>query len=169
MIGKYISRLKLLPIQLIVSRIIILWISIVLTSICSLLPYASEDQKSFYKFGPNDKLVILGLKINVYWKYSLVVLYCFVNSLIRTLYHSILQAWLINYIQDETKLKSGSIKNLAYEVTCMSTIYNWFDWFIYMNILLSQIDMVFVEISADLIMALITTNYYLNKAYQTLV
>ena len=50
----------------------------------------------------------------------------------------------------------------AYEVTYVSTIYNWVDWYIYMNLLLAQVDMLLTEILADLIMSGLVTYYYLG-------
>jgi len=41
-------------------------------------------------------------------------------------------------------------------------IYNWFDFFMYMNILLSQIDMLLVEVFSDLIVNYFLTKYYLS-------
>lgn len=41
-----------------------------------------------------------------------------------------------------------------------NNIYIWFDWFIYINILLEQVDMVIIEICTDLLMYVITTTYY---------
>lgn len=107
-------------------------------------------------------MIILGFKINNKQKYLLVISYCFVNSIFRTLYNSILHAWLINHVQDETKEKPLELRGLAYEITLVTTIYAWFDWFIYINILLSQIDMVLVEIAADIVISMITTMYYLR-------
>lgn len=128
--------------------------------------YANIEQTTFYNFGPNDSLIILGFKINTKLKYILIISYCFINSIFRTLYNSILHAWLINNIQDETKEKSIEMRQLAYEITCVTTIYTWFDWFIYINVLLSQIDMILVEIGADLIVSIITTTYYLRINHQ---
>lgn len=124
--------------------------------------YASKEQMNFYSFGPNEHLKIMGFIIDDYEKYFAVVVYCFINSMFRTLYQSVLHSWLINNIQDECKKKHVGLRGFAYEVTCVTTIYNWFDWYIYMNILLSQIDMVLFEICADLIMSNTLTSYYLT-------
>jgi hypothetical protein len=51
----------------------------------------------------------------------------------------------------------------AYESAFIITIYTWFDWFLYYNILLSQIDILLIEIVIDIIMAGLVTNYYLNN------
>jgi cysteine desulfurase len=50
----------------------------------------------------------------------------------------------------------------AYILSFISVTYNWFDFFMYMNILMSQIDMLFIEISADLMMTFFLTTYYIR-------
>lgn len=80
----------------------------------------------------------------------------------RTLNHNIVQPWIINVIQD--KSNTTQIKyNSSYELSFVYTIFNWFDFFMYMNILMSQIDMLFVEIFADLIITFILTTHYVNS------
>lgn len=161
-----ILKIKSYSIQYIVCKTISLWMFIITCTLLGISKYATEDQKQFYRFGPNSDLKILGIYIDNGGKYFGIVVYCFINSMFRTLHQSILHAWLINNVQDESKEKPTSIKKFAYEVTCVSTIYMWFDWFIYMNILLSQIDMVIIEICADLLMSIATTTYYLKTGPQ---
>ena len=150
------------PVQ-IVSRVLSVWIVAISVAIASLNRYASREQKEFYRFGPNNGLKILGFKIDNGAKYFGVVAYCFINSMARTLHHKVLESWLINNVQDEERTKPRSMHACAYEVTCVHTLYVWFDWFIYMNILLSQMDMVLVEVGADLVMSMLTTFYYLRR------
>ena len=121
----------------------------------------NETQK-FYTFGPNDNLIVFGLEINTYPKYLIIILFCCVNSLIRTTSRDILIPWQTNTVQDITKIKNKNIHCFAYEVSCVTTIYAWVDWYIYINLLLTQIDMLLMEISTDLLMSCITTRYYLN-------
>ena len=151
------------PLQYIVSKVIFTWMIIVIIIISYSTKYSLDGKNNFYRFGPNKELKIMGLQINNYFRYFTVISYCFINSGIRTLYYSILKPWLINNIQDETKIKEKSIHFLAYEITVVSTIYIWFDWLLYMNILLSQIDLILVEIVAELFMSLYSTKYYLQK------
>lgn len=162
MYQRFIGAFKTTQMQQIVSRVLGAWVVAIGIAIASLSKYASLEQKAFYRFGPNDDLNILGLTIDTSGKYMGVVLYCFVNSVMRTMYHKFLDPWLINNVQDESKSKPLSMHACAYEITCVHTIYVWFDWFIYMNILLSQVDMVLVEIGADLVMSVLTTAYYLR-------
>ena len=125
-----------------------------------------DEAQKFYIFGPNNNLIIFGVHINSYTKYSIVIVYCFINSLIRSSYNDVLRSWLTNSIQDIKIQKKPEITFFAYEVTYVTTIYNWFDWYIYMNILLAQVDMLIVEITSDLIMSGLITRYYLNYEMQ---
>lgn len=144
------------------SRIIIVWMSVIIILICSLIKEMDSEYQEFYSFGPNDHLIIFGLHINTYLKYSMIVMYCGINSLIRTTYHNILIPWQTNSIQDITIEKSPDIRCFAYEITYVIIIYNWVDWYIYMNILLAQVDMVLIEIVCDMMMSGFITRYYLN-------
>jgi hypothetical protein len=148
-------------IEIITSRIISIWIFIITSFIFFTLKQQHETLPLF-QFGPNTELFILYIPINTNIKYSFVVSFCFFNSIIRSLNHNILQSWIINEIQDTTKNNISSAY-ISYEISCVSTIYNWFDFFMYMHILMSQIDLLFVEITADMIMTIIITKYYLTK------
>jgi hypothetical protein len=146
----------------ITSRIIIIWMMLIIITICGLYNKMNNEAQNFYIFGPNNNLIIFGLQINTYTKYGIVVFYCFINSVIRSSHNDILRPWLTNSIQDISIQKKPEIAFFAYEVTYVTTIYNWFDWYIYMNILLAQVDMLIVDIISDLIMSGLITRYYLN-------
>ena len=145
----------------IVCRSIFGWICFVSLFI-GILHNETKIVNPFYNIGPNSFLVILGFNINNYRKYSLIVGYCFINSIFRSLFHNILIPWVTNSIQDITKPKPKSIHMFAYESAFIITIYTWFDWFLYYNILVSQVDLLIVEITMDIIMACIITKYYIH-------
>ena len=125
---------------------------------------ASQDADiPIFQIGPNENLIIFGVVIDTATKYLAMVSFCFVNSGIRTLNHNILQPFIINVIQDKENKMAITYKQ-SYELSFVYTIYNWFDFFMYMNILMSQIDMLFIEITADLIITFVlTTDYVKNK------
>ena len=127
----------------------------------------NETSSNYYRFGPHNNLIIIGIQINTPGKYFTVMLYCFINSLIRNIIHNILSPWLINNVQDVNIVKPKHIKWFAYEATYVVTIYNWIDWYIYMNLLLVQIDMFLTEMFADVFMSGLTTYYYLNTESTT--
>jgi hypothetical protein len=149
-----------------VARLITLWMA----SIVAVMGFVASDNPIF-QFGPNENLYILNVAIDTPAKYAVVVTVCFVNSGIRTMNHNILQPWIINVIQDKTNATRISYSQ-SYELSFVYTIYNWFDFFLYMNILLSQIDMLLVEVIADLIVTFfLTTDYVRSKptpSYQLL-
>lgn len=122
---------------------------------------SNDLDAKIYRFGPNADLYILGFCIDDFTKYAYVASFCLVNSGIRTLNGVILQSWITNQVRDISK--PVLVPHLrAYEISCISCVYNWFDFFMYMNILLTRIDMMFIEIGADLIMTSILTSCYLR-------
>ena len=145
-----------------VSRIVIIWMLIIMITISGLYNHMNETGANYYRFGPHDDFIIIGIPINTGGKYFIAVLYCFINSLIRTSIGNILKPWLINSVQDINIVKPKQIRGFAYEVTNVITIYNWVDWYVYMNLLLAQVDLFLTEMFADVFMSGLTTYYYLN-------
>jgi len=146
------------------SYIFLGWISFIIIGLIVLLTHQEDKSNlSFYKFGPSDKLIIMGIMINTPIKYIMIVLFSSINSAIRSLSHNFVSSWIINNIQDEKAEKYKFKKRIAYQVSIINIIYTWVDWLLYMNILLSQIDMLLYEICSDIIVSIICTRYYLNK------
>ena len=148
-----------------VSRMIMLWMVCVIGSLFILSKNINSEQMAYYKFGPNESLNVLGIAINNYSKYTAVITFCAINSIMRTTIHNILSPWVVNSVQDVTKKKDTNMHCFAYEAVYVVTIYSWIDWYIYINVLLSQADIFLVEIASDLIMAGIVTRYYLTKEF----
>lgn len=139
-----------------ISKGILAWMLFVSTLVGLLVNSAS----SFYRFGPQEDLVILGIVIDTNVKYAAVASFCIVNSFIRSVESDVLHAWLINTVQDKDIPKPDH--RLAYQVSIIHSMYYWWDWFIYMNILLSQLDLFLMEMISSIITSLITTYYYLQ-------
>lgn len=152
----------------ITNRLLAIWIATIVSTLSGLHQHMDPDSKQFYTFGPNPNLVVFGLQVDTYSKYIIIVFYCFVNSLLRSAYRDILLAWQTNSVQDITKTKKKEMHCFAYEVSFVTTIYGWMDWYIYINLLLSQVDMILIEICSDLFMSFATTRYYLNAIPLTL-
>jgi len=144
----------------VISRIFLAWMAIIYTIFIIILSNTSDKYKKFYRLGPHEDLIILGIQVNTLPKYWFLVTYSFINSIFRTILHSYIRPWILNNIQNEKKDKPQVDHKLAYELITVSTIYEWSDWLLYMNILLSQIDMMIVEIIAELGISYCTTYYY---------
>jgi len=153
-----------MTIEKLVSRLVMIWVSIIILTIGGLYNHMNTLGANYYRFGPHDNFIIIGIQIDTPLKYFIVVLYCFINSLIRNTVHNILNPWLLNNVQDINIEKPKQMRCFAYEVTNVITIYNWVDFYIYMTLLLAQLDLFLTEMFADVLMSVITTYYYLNHA-----
>jgi hypothetical protein len=142
-----------------------IWMLIISTLVGVFISNNKDNQ--LFKIGPNSGLFIMGVCIDSQSKYLTVVTFCFVNSGFRCMNHNILQSWLINTVQNKAVVNVDAKQ--SYEISFISTVFNWFDFFMYMNILMSQVDMLIVEIISDLIMTTILTTHYLRmkKNYST--
>ena len=146
-----------------VCRATMIWIIIVVISMIVVFWRESIS----LPIGPNADLFILSIAIDTNTKYMVVVSFCFCNSIFRSLQHNMLQPFITNKIQDVSDfIKNGNMDIdvfFSYEISCVSTIYIWFDFFMYMHILLSQIDLLLVEVAADMLMTILINRYYLQK------
>ena len=144
--------------ETLIGRITLIWILLTVFTMGFVINDISDIQ--IFKFGPNSGLFIMDICIDTNAKYFSVVIFCFVNSGVRCMNHNILQSWLINTVQNKEVIIVNTQQ--SYEISLISTIYTWFDFFMYMNILMSQIDMLLVEIIAELIMNTTLTYNYLQ-------
>lgn len=152
---------------LVVSRIITCWMVVILTIMLSYIFANKEDytgDTSFYRFGPNPELVIIGIVIDTPTKYGLVVLYAVINTIIRNLDHNIIVPWIMLNVQN-IKITNIDTKDISkqYEISIINTIYSWFDWLIYIHMLLAQIDMFLLELTTDVIAIYFVTRWYIKN------
>lgn len=145
-----------------IAKGLLLWMIFVSTLIGVMLNSAPDTLLTFYRFGPQDDLAIMGIVINSNTRYAAVALFCIVNSFIRSIETDVLHAWLINSVQDRTVPKSQEVRQIAYQVAIVHSIYYWWNWFIYMNILLAQFDLFLMEMSSSILTSVITTRMYLQ-------
>ena len=143
------------------SRIIIGWMCIIIISNI-ILTIKSSDNSTFFRVGIHSDFIILGFVIDEYWKYFLIITYCFINSIIRKISHDILYPWLNNNIFDISYVKYRKNNKIAYELTTIGALYSWFDWFINFNLLLSQVDIFATELLVDVFISNLVTKYYLS-------
>lgn len=140
-----------------------LWMFLIIIVLSILVNNTTDIDRKFYRFGPNNNFIILGFRIDTNIKYISIVIYSVLNTILRTFQHEILSPWLINNVQDIEREQTKYIIKYAYGITTVNTIYYWFDWILYMNLLLSQIDMVIIEILMNIIATNITTYWYLSN------
>ena len=144
--------------HILISRLTTAWVCIV----CLVLigsPHTSTS--TFYRIGPNENLVILGgIKIDTAGKYFFVVLYSMINTCIRSARVNILSPWVTLNVQDESKPLGTLNRFHAYEITLVANLYTWVDWWISVSMLLSQVDLIVIEVFFDFV-----TLYYITRNY----
>ena len=154
---------------LIVTRITTIWMSII-TILMIVISMKSTGNTSFYRFGPQPDLIILGFTIDTPGKYALVVLYALINTAIRSINHNIVTPWITLNVQNtnqtitQNKVNNNNNNNNReqYEICIFNTMYTWFDWLIYIHMLLAQADMVLIEMTTDVVATCIVTHWYIK-------
>lgn len=150
------------------SRLLSVWMVCIVTLMGTLISREKTSNNTFYRFGPHPDLVILGIRIDTFDKYLLILFYCACNTAMRSIRNDIIKPWITLTIFDTSPDAMERKKTLshiiAYEISNISAVYGWFDWFIYINLLLSQVDMVLIEVGMDIIATSIITYMYLNPA-----
>lgn len=146
-------------------RVLQFWTASVLITLGVLLQKGTA-LKNFYQFGPSDNLIILGLVINSYALYAGVVFYSFFNTVIRNLNNQIICSWVTLVVHDTTVPKHDLSRLYMYEITLMSAIYTYIDWFIYLNLVFSQLDIVLIEFVGEMFITFIVTRMYLSISPQ---
>jgi len=124
-----------------------------------ILSINQSTDNAFYQWGPHSELVLFGIVVDTWAKYSCVVVYTVVNVSLRNVEQNILRPYLLLHVQDESVSKQTLNHVHIYEITVLVTLYTWFDWFMYMQMLLTQVDMIFIEAAADMVV----TRWYLTK------
>jgi hypothetical protein len=132
----------------------------------TIISIKSTDNTSFYRFGPQPDLVILGFTIDTPGKYILVVLYALINTAIRSMNHNIVTPWITLNVQNTnepvTQSRVNNTQREQYEICIFNTMYSWFDWLIYIHMLLAQADMVLIEMTTDVIATCIVTRWHIK-------
>lgn len=150
----YMSKLRID----IVAKSLLAWV----VGVTIFIAFINKNKNNpFFNFGPNDNLTIFYIKINTAGKYIVVIFYTLISTIVRTLQSEVMTPWIIQSIQNEGE-KTEYARKYAYEIVIIDGIYRWFDWFMYMNILLTQFDMMLMEVIGNLFISYITTYYYLN-------
>ena len=153
---------------LIVSRIIASWIFIISISLASYISTKYTGDNSFYRFGPQPDLVILGITIDTPEKYTCIVLYAILNTIIRNLHENVTSPWITLNVQNINAIYQVHGENInnnhkQYEISITNTIYSWFDWLIYIHMLLAQVDMFLLEMVTDVIAIYFVTQWYIKN------
>lgn len=116
----------------------------------------------FMTLGPSENTIFMGIAINTWYRYNLVVLFCFVNTCINDFMSDAISPWIINTITDH---KNMYIPYSKFTCICVSQT-----WSMYCNVMgilnmflaFTQVDFMIVRIVADLSMSMYTNVKFLR-------
>jgi len=147
--------------HILISRLVATWVGIV----CLVLVFSPHTKQSrFYSIGPNEHLVVLGgIRVNTIGRYLFIVLYSMINTCIRCAKVNILTPWVTLNVQDESKPLGNFNPHPAYEITLVANLYSWVDWWISVNLLMSQVDLIVIEVVFDFVSLYYITRKYLGR------
>lgn len=121
-----------------------------------------DDRSPFLAFGPNDRTVLFGFKLNTWTKWSCVSLYTFVSTCIADFTSDSVGPWITNTIQDHKN------QYLPYsKLTCLCIVQAFSMYAIIMGtihlfVALSQVDFMIMRMSADLLVNYYTTSRFIE-------
>lgn len=139
-----------------VSRIISTWI------FCIGMGVGYNFLTAPFRIGPNSSFIILGVTIDTIQKYMMLCLYVIANIIIRNMNFNIISPWLIQNVQNTHAIQMPTAQ--IYQISVCFTLYGWVDSIIYINMILSQFDVILLEIMTDVLINIyITRNYLMNK------
>ena len=141
-----------------IVKVILIWIFIVIVTLS--IVYVPSPEYKFFRVGYNDDLIVFGMRINSIGSYMLLLCYTALNTVIRGLQQEVLLSWIT------TVLRGGVIRverRLSYISSLTNTLYIWFDFYMYMNILLTQLDIFMLETVGHMLTTYYTTRMYLGR------
>ena len=90
------------------------------------------------------------------------MLYLFINTIIRTINTDFIKPWIILNLQNKIVLLDIS-NTFCYNIIIISTLYVYFDWYLSLVLIFTQLDVVLSSIIMEVISQIIMCRYYLKK------
>ena len=146
----------------VVSYGLMVWVSVCTFCLFAFV-HGGSSNSDFFRIGPSESLVIFGIKVDTGGRYVVVLFYTAVSTIVRTLQQEVISPWIIQNVQNE-KAKSEHTCKHGYAIVTIDVLYRWFDWYMYMNILLAQVDMMVVELTGNVLASLYMTKVYLRHS-----
>ncbi len=121
---------------------------------------------TFFSFGPSEKLQFMGIQVDTWSEWSLLSLYCCVDTLIKSFGHDACIPWFTTAIAD------GKAKTLPYsKFTCLCIVEIYYGY-VHMSYIFkfflsfTQFDFVFIAALSDLVMKVYSYGSYMeNKTH----
>ncbi len=146
--------------------VLIVWLVLILVIFFSL----GVLHSSFFRFGPSPKLHFMTIAIDTMEEWTMLALYCFVDTLVKTFGHDSIVPWLTHTLSDP------KCKTLPYRQSVCLVVMEVYFAYVHVSgmfkffLSLTQFDFVLINMLADMSMKIYSYSSYMeNKAYIPLV
>ena len=119
-----------------------------------------DDESPFLSFGPNEKTVLFGFKLDTWTKWACVALYTFVSTCIADFTSDSVGPWITNTIQDHKNMYLPYSKWTCVCIVQTFSMYAIIMGTIHLFVTLSQVDFMMMRMFADLLV-----NYYTTQRF----
>ena len=144
------------------ATILMVWLVAIIIIFSSLGVWRS----TFFRFGPSPSLHFMTIAIDTAEEWTMLALYCFVDTLIKTFGHDSIVPWLIHTLSDP------KCKTLPYRKSVCLIVMEVYYAYVHVSgmfkffLSLTQFDFVLINMCADLAMKIFSYNSYMeHKAY----
>lgn len=142
--------------------VISVWM-IIVTCMMFAFGFTNSD---FFKFGPNSSVKFFQTTIDTWGKWLCVVIYTIINQIIQTYGLETITPWMLNEVQNKrvhTLQESPARTQIVIQIWY---IYMWSGRIFGIQIMLTQIDFLFVVLLSDLIATFATTQLYIRQKHR---
>ena len=120
------------------------------------------DDSHFLSFGPNERTILFGVRLDEWWKWWVVAIYTFVSTCIAAFTSDSVVPWITNTIQDHKTKFIPYNKSTCLVIIQVFTIYAVIMSVIGLFVALTQVDFMLIRLVADLIVNHFTTMWFLH-------
>lgn len=159
-VSEHIMLDKLFLDKRILTGLIGLW-TIVITGTFGYILYV--DDSPFFHFGPNEHVALMGVPIDTWFKWTVVASYTFFASCFADFVSDAIGPFITNTIQDHKTVYIPYSKTTCLLIVQIFTVYAVLMSMISLFVALTQIDFLFIRISADLLVNWYTTHKFLEN------
>lgn len=121
-----------------------------------------NDDSPFLNFGPSERTILFGVKLDSWNKWWCVCIYTFISTAVAAYASDSIVPWITNTVQDHKTRFIPYPKYVCLFIIQIFTIYAVIMSVIGLFVALSQIDFMLIRLLADLIVNHFTTYFFLR-------
>jgi len=121
-----------------------------------------NDNSPFLNFGPSERTVLFGVKLDTWGVWWCVAIYTFVSTAVAAYASDSIVPWITNTVQDHKTRYIPYSKSMCLFVIQVFTCYAVIMSVIGLFVALSQVDFMLIRLAADLLVNHFTTFFFLR-------